>query len=159
MSNVAMLKLPQAKNVGIKKKAKRKASHHNTAAIAIGGVAAVLVSLSLSHLAHGIHLVTQSPTWEAWAMAIGIDLGFVALELSLLATAANDKLQRKLAHYANPAIVGTLVGSAVLNALAFAYQANGTSMMVIAGAIGIAIPAMIYALTKIGAIMWMDGRK
>jgi hypothetical protein len=50
------------------------------AAIAIGGVGVTLVTLSLNHLAHGIELVTGAPTWEAWAMAIGIDLGFVALE-------------------------------------------------------------------------------
>jgi hypothetical protein len=47
-------------------------------------VAVVLVALSLSHLAQGIHLVTKAPLWEAWAMAVGIDLGFLALEIAQL---------------------------------------------------------------------------
>jgi hypothetical protein len=43
-------------------------------------VASTLTALSLTHLAHGISIVTAAPRWENWAMAIGIDLGFVALE-------------------------------------------------------------------------------
>jgi hypothetical protein len=31
------------------------------------GVGVTLVALSLSHLAHGIELVTGAPAWEAWA--------------------------------------------------------------------------------------------
>src|SRR5262245_26986191 len=50
------------------------------AAAAVGSVAMVLTALSLHHLASGIELVTRAPTVEAWAMAIGIDLGFIALE-------------------------------------------------------------------------------
>jgi hypothetical protein len=61
-------------------------------AIGIGAVAVTLTALSLSHLAHGIGIVTHAEIWEAWAMAIGIDLGFVALELSQLAI--NDKVRR-----------------------------------------------------------------
>jgi hypothetical protein len=30
-----------------------------------------LTALSLSHLAHGVEIVTGSSTWESWAMAIG----------------------------------------------------------------------------------------
>lgn len=39
-------------------------------------------ALSLSHLAAGIAIVTSARPWEARAMAVGIDLGFVTLELA-----------------------------------------------------------------------------
>src|SRR5262245_745099 len=41
-------------------------------AVGIGAVAVTLTALSLSHLAHGIELVTHADGWESWAMAIGI---------------------------------------------------------------------------------------
>jgi hypothetical protein len=44
-----------------------------------------LTALSLSHLAHGVEIVTGSSTWESWAMAAGVDCGFITLELSQLA--------------------------------------------------------------------------
>ena len=63
-------------------------------AVGIGTVAVTLTALSLSHLAHGVEIVTGSSTWESWAMAVGIDLGFVALELSQLAI--NDKVRKQV---------------------------------------------------------------
>src|SRR5260370_39213884 len=75
-------------------------------AVGIGAVAVTLTALSLSHLAHGVEIVTGSSVWESWAMAVGIDLGFVALELSQLAI--NDKVRRQVARFARPAILGTL---------------------------------------------------
>ena len=51
----------------------------------------------------------------SWAMAVGIDLGFVALEASQLA-AVGEKLRQKIACWARPAILGTVVGSAGMNA-------------------------------------------
>jgi hypothetical protein len=78
-------------------------------AIGIGLVAVTLTALSLSHLAYGIIIVTDG--WEAWAMEIGIDLGFVALELSQLA-ATGDRVRKQISRFTKPAIIGTLTGSA-----------------------------------------------
>jgi hypothetical protein len=47
-------------------------------------VALALLGLSLSHLASGVAIVTGSSEPDGWLMAIGIDLGFVALELAML---------------------------------------------------------------------------
>jgi hypothetical protein len=113
-----------------------------------------LTALSLSHLAHGVDIVTGSSTYEAWAMAVGIDLGFVALELSQLSI--GDRLRRHVSRYARPAIVGTLVGSAAMNAFAFAAQADGYCMQAAAVAMGVAIPALIFAMTKVGAALYID---
>jgi hypothetical protein len=47
-------------------------------------VALALLGLSLPHLASGVAIVTGSGERDGWLMAVGIDLGFVALELALL---------------------------------------------------------------------------
>jgi hypothetical protein len=125
------------------------------AAIAIGAVGVTLVTLSLNHLAHGIELVTGAAPWEAWAMAVGIDLGFVALETSQLA-AASDKLRKQIARFAKPAIIGTLIGSAGMNAFAFASQTTNLWMTSAAIGLGIAIPALVYALMRVGAALYID---
>ena len=122
-------------------------------AVILGLVAVVLIALSLAHLAHGIELVTRSPRWEAWAMAVGIDLGFVALELAKIT--ANDRTMKQVARSLNVAIVATLVGSAVLNA--FAFMAGATGWMVYPACVmGLAIPAMIYVLAKNATAMWIN---
>jgi hypothetical protein len=46
-------------------------------------------------------IITGAGQAEAWAMATGIDLGFVALELSQLA-AVSDKVRRQIARFAAP---------------------------------------------------------
>jgi hypothetical protein len=84
-------------------------------------------------------------------MAIGIDMGFVALELALLVAPATTR--PAVARYASPAIVGTLATSAAMNAFAFASHADGL-MICPAIALGFAAPALVYALTKTGAIMF-----
>jgi hypothetical protein len=141
----------------------RKASRNATralrrqtgAAIAIGGVSVTLTALSLSHLAHGIQLVTASTPWESWAMAVGIDLGFITAELAQV-MATTDKIRKVIGRYARPAILGTLFGSACMNAFAFASQAHGWPMLASAVALGVAIPALIYATTRIGAALYID---
>src|ERR1700757_5523057 len=62
-----------------------KNNYSNFAATAVLAVALVLLALSLSHLAAGIALVTGAEPTDGWLMAIGIDLGFIALELAVLA--------------------------------------------------------------------------
>lgn len=138
----------------IAKRAKRAAKRQALAGAGIGVVASALTALSLSHLAHGVELVTHAPSWEAWAMAVGIDLGFVALELSQLTCSA--KVAKQVSKFAKPAIFGTLAGSALMNALAFAGQADSAVMQVLGVVIGVAIPSLVYALTRVGAAIWLD---
>jgi hypothetical protein len=135
-------------------RSRRAIKRQSLAASGIGIVAGTLTILSLSHLAHGIALVTGAPTWQAWSMAIGIDLSFVALELSQLTV--GDKLRKAVAAYARPAIAGTLIGSAGLNAFAFVADAHGLAMQAAAVILGVAIPGLIYALTRVGAVIAMN---
>ncbi len=154
----AITKLPsadRAARAARKSRRRHKAERRQVfAAAGIGMVASTLTALSLTHLAHGISIVTSAPTWESWAMAIGVDLGFVALEGAQLMS-TSEKLRREVIKYTKPAIIGTLSGSAVMNAFAFSSQTSGW-MTGAAIVLGVAIPALIYALTRIGGAMYID---
>jgi hypothetical protein len=132
------------------KKLKRQAM----AGTAIGAVAIVLTGLSLDHLATGIGIVTNTAGWQNWAMSIAIDLGFITLELAQL-SATTEKVSKAIARFTKPAIIGTMVGSATMNAFAFAAQTSGY-MVGPAIVLGLAIPAMIYSLTRVGAALYVD---
>lgn len=142
------------RNAKASRKAKAKARNQLFTASAIGAVAVTLTGLSLNHLASGIETMTHCPAWQSWAMAIGVDVAFVSLELAQLTI--TDKLRHKLRNYFRPAIIGTLAWSAVLNAMAFAGQADSPLMQGLCIALGLSIPALVYGLTKIGAAMYLD---
>jgi hypothetical protein len=67
-----------------------------------------------------------------------------------------------VSRFARQAILGTLTGSAAMNAFAFAAQAEidgsirGWCMLTAAVTLGVAIPALIYALTRVGAALYID---
>lgn len=153
MSNVAKLVIKNTSkksNRSLQKKIKRQAM----SAVAIGAVSVALIGLSLDHLAHGIDIVTGTSGWQSWAMSIGIDVGFISMEIAQI-SAVTDKLAKHISRFTKPAIVGTMVGSAAMNAFAFAASAVGY-MVAPAVVLGIAIPGMIYALTRVGAALYID---
>jgi hypothetical protein len=78
---------PKIKSGKIAKAARNNYSNFAAAALAVAGA---LLALSLSHLAAGVALVTGAGSTDGWLMAAGIDLGFIALELAVLA-APTDK--------------------------------------------------------------------
>ena len=51
-------------------------------------VARALLGLSLSRPASGVAIIIGSGEHDDWLMAVGMDLGFVALELTMLAAPA-----------------------------------------------------------------------
>lgn len=118
-----------------------------------GLIATVLVALSLSHLAHGIEFMGVGNA-EAWAMAVGIDLGFISLEL-LVVTAVTEAIRRKIERHARPAIIGTLVGSSVMNAVAFGMQSAGWFIYP-AAVLGAVIPALIYLITRAATTAYLS---
>src|SRR5437867_8257438 len=117
--NVVSLPKPDKKRDRSARKAPRSvmrmSKQQATGAAVNSLIAGVLIALSLSHLAHGIELA-GSPAWEAWAMAFGIDLGFVGLELTKIT--ANERTMKAIGTITNWAIVLTMMGSAALNAFA-----------------------------------------
>jgi hypothetical protein len=108
-------------------------------ATGVGLAIIVLTTLWLSHLASGITIVTHSPAWQGWALAVGIDCGFILMELACITTVA-DKVRRVVERYARPAIAGTLAGSAMMNAFAFASDASTLQMQIAGSVIGLCHP-------------------
>lgn len=136
----------------------RKTQQQALAAKGIIGVALVLTALSLTKLSGGIELITHCDAWQSWALAIGVDCGFVSMELATMAV-ATDKLRKKISRYTRPAIICTMAGSASINALGFAWGSTGYAMQAASVALGIAIPALVYVLTRVGAEMLIDQRQ
>ncbi len=68
------------------RKATRGLRKHAPAA-GLGAVIVVLLGLSLTHLSTGVQIVTHCAWWEALAMAIGLDLLIVGLEVAMVVTA------------------------------------------------------------------------
>ena len=133
------------------KAAKREARRQAIVTSAVAGVALTLTGLSLTHLTSGIAKVTGGSSLESAAMAIGIDLGFVALEIAQVIRLP-DATAKTVRRFAHPATLGTLAASAALNAFGFADHAAGY-MIYPAIALGCAIPALIYALTRVAMAM------
>lgn len=50
-------------------------------AILLGGLAAVVLATSLSHLAEALERLARAPRWRAWTMAVCIDASMMAAEL------------------------------------------------------------------------------
>lgn len=118
-----------------------------------GGIAAVLVGLSLRHLAHGMEAMGVEDV-EAWEMAVGIDCDYIALEL-LMVVAVSEAVRRKIAKHASPAVIGTLAGSSILNAVAFGIQASGWYLYP-AALIGAVIPVLIYLTMRAASTAYLS---
>lgn len=124
----------------------------------LGGVAVVLMGLSLSHLAHGIELITSpSYAWESWAMGVGIDCGLVATEVATLT--AGQKVRQETRWYSIAMIAGTLVLSAAMNAYGFASQATTIPFQTAGVIFGVAVPAMVWTLTRQAAAHYLDAHR
>jgi hypothetical protein len=127
-------------------------------AAGLGAVILVLIGLSLSHLAHGVQIVTGCAWWEALAMAIGLDLLIVGLEVAMVST-AGTKAYRPVARFANPALVAAFVWSAGLNAFAFSATSMVLWMTVVAASLGASIPALIYCGTRAWAALTIESTR
>jgi hypothetical protein len=134
---------------------RRKIARQRVASYGVGAVALALTALSLSHLATGIQRLTGCDTISAWAMASGIDLAFISLELAMISI-VTESLRRQVARFAVPAVNGTLLVSASTNAFVFAALATTWPFMAAASLLGISIPALIYVLTRVSVSMWID---
>ncbi len=126
-------------------------------AVGLGAVLLVLLYLSLSHLAHGVQIVTGCEAWEGMAMAIGLDLLIVGLECAMVAT-AGTKAYKPVARFANPALIVAFTWSAGLNAFAFSAASGALWMAITAASLGASIPALIYAGTRAWAALAISAR-
>jgi len=146
----AATKAPRAQSRILRNKLRRQAF----SAAGIGAVAAVLTALSLDHLAQGVSLITGAHGWQPWAMASGVDLAYVGLEVAGLC--ATDRAANRIAKLRTWSLMATMGGSALLNALAFATNATTVPYQIGAAILGLAIPALVFVLTQIAATLYLD---
>jgi hypothetical protein len=163
MSNVATFPKPARKSrpsaiTARSPSLRRRLSRQRVASYGVGAVALVLTGLSLSHLAEGIESLTKCSPAMARAMATGIDMGFISLELGQLSI-QTESLRKQVSRFAKPAVVGTLVVSALINGYQFAAPATGIPFEIAAGLLGSSIPALVYVLTRVSCLMWIDSHR
>jgi hypothetical protein len=127
-------------------------------AAGLGAAIMVLLALSLDHLASGVVIVTGCSWWEALAMAIGLDLLIVALEVSMVST-VGTKAHRQVCRFANPALIAAFTWSAGLNAFAFSAASAALWMVVTAASLGASIPILIYLGTRAWAALAINARR
>lgn len=120
-------------------------------ALIIGGVATLLVALSVWHLTCAVSVLTGSHFVLALFLAIGIDLGLIASELAELVAHGDGNTAAWARTYMGIATVLSMV----LNAYEFAIHApEGLWTKGIAVAFGILLPAMIFILARIAAKLY-----
>jgi hypothetical protein len=88
-------------------------------------------------------------------MAIGIDLGYIGMELAQV-SAATGSVRKAIARFTKPTVIGTLAWSATANAFAFASHVEDWRLRTAALLLGISIPALVYALTRVSAALYID---
>jgi hypothetical protein len=127
-------------------------------AAGLGLVILVLLYLSLNHLARGIMVVTLCDGWEGYAMAVGLDLLIVGLEVAMVVT-AGTKAQRPVARFANPALLTAFAWSGGLNGFAFSANQDAIAWKAVAAVLGISIPTLIYLGTRTWAALTIKSRR
>jgi hypothetical protein len=157
--NIVQLK-PTTKPTSRKPRRASKAAaiRKHAPAAGLGLVILVLLYLSLNHLARGITVVTLCDGWEGYAMAVGLDLLIVGLEVAMVVT-AGTKASKPASRFANPALVTAFAWSAGLNGFAFSANQEAIAWKAVAALLGVSIPILIYLGTRTWAAMTVETRR
>jgi hypothetical protein len=124
------------------------------AALLLGTVAAAMTTVSLSHIAGGVEHITHGavPEWQAWGVAVGLDINYVGMEMAGVVAAmqhVRDRLHR-LTKIGIPAVMGF---SMALNALEFAAGATNAYEMAAAIGMGVILPALVFMAFRVAAVL------
>ena len=120
----------------------------------LAGVASVMTVVSLTHVADGVQLVTHGavPDWQAWLLAIGLDVNYIAMELAAIVAATatvKDKLHR-LTRWGIPSVMSF---SMALNAIEFCTKAVD-SFDVAKGVVGgVVLPLFVFLTFRMAAVL------
>lgn len=119
-----------------------------TVAKCVGGIATLLIALSVWHLTCAISTLTGSAFVLAILLAIGIDLGLVASEIAELVAHHSTTVAKWARGYMGMATVLSII----LNAYEFAEKApDGLLTQGLAITFGVLLPIMIFVLARIAA--------
>jgi hypothetical protein len=160
LENVVRLKPVRkpARNVAqarrITARTSRRLKLQHAVAVLIGIVTAAMTTVSLSHIAGGVAEITHGavPGWQAWGVAIGLDVNYVAMEMAGVVAAmqhVRDRLHR-LTRLGIPAVMGF---SMALNALEFAAGATNAYELAAGIAMGVILPALVFLTFRVAAVL------
>ena len=132
----------------------RRLKLQNGTALLLGVVAAAMTTVSLSHIAGGVTHITHAavPEWQAWGVAVGLDVNYVAMEMAGVVAAmqhVKDRLHR-LTRWGIPAVMGF---SMSLNALEFAAGATNAYELAAGVAMGVILPGLVFLAFRVAAVL------
>jgi hypothetical protein len=113
-----------------------------------------MTTVSLSHIAGGVETITHAavPEWQAWGVAVGLDVNYVAMEMAGVVAAmqhVKDRLHR-LTRWGIPAVMGF---SMSLNALEFAAGATNPWELAAGIAMGVILPGSVFLAFRVAAVL------
>jgi hypothetical protein len=135
-------------------KTARRITWQRRVAVLLGTVASAMTIVSLTHISGGVQLITHDavPTWQAWGLAVGLDINYISMEMAGLVTATQgvrDKLH-KLTRWGIPAVMGF---SMALNALEFTRGATNAYELAAGVAMGVILPALVFLTFRVAAVL------
>src|SRR5258708_13609472 len=132
----------------------RRVKLQHWSAVLLGVVAAAMTTVSLSHIAGGVTHLTHAavPEWQAWGVAVGLDVNYVAMEMAGVVAPiqhVRDRLHR-LTRLGIPAVMGF---SMCLNALEFAAGATNVWELAAGIAMGVILPGLVFLTFRVAATL------
>ena len=145
---------PAAAPKAISAKTARRITWQRRSAALLGTVASAMTVVSLAHVAGGVQSITHGavPASQAWGLAVGLDINYIAMEMAGLVTATQrvrDKLY-KLTRWGIPAVMGF---SMALNALEFSEGATNAYELAAGVAMGVILPALVFLTFRVAAVL------
>ena len=123
-------------------------------AVLLGTVASAMTIVSLSHIAGGVGHLTHGavPEWQAWGVAIGLDINYVGMEMAGVVAAVAHVRERlhKLTQIGIPSI---MVFSMAMNALEFSAGATNAYELAAGVAMGVVLPALVFLTFRVAAVL------
>jgi hypothetical protein len=124
------------------------------AAILLGTVASAMTIVSLSHIAGGVEHITHGvvPEWQAWGVAIGLDINYIGMEMAGV-VAAMQHVRDRLHKLTKIGIPAVMAFSMAMNALEFAAGATNAYELAAGIAMGVILPGLVFLAFRIAATL------
>jgi hypothetical protein len=148
----AQLEVLKAEKAAAEAKAKAGWTARQKLGVAVGSVGVSVLGLSVVHCTTAISALTGSPLFLSGLLAVGIDAGMVACELSSIATSKGSSVKGWALTY----IVLACLLSCGLNGWASAHHAE-EGLRYAAWGVGSLIPVLVFVLGKVAGLLYEEG--
>lgn len=133
--------------------------NNKSAAIAAAIVGGSMLALSLTHLTHGLSLITGDHVVLSFLLALGIDMGMVAFKVASV-VASGRPVWEEIRAYNTTGLIACLTISGLLNVLSYVQGKDvGSFEWLLSVALGVFIPGSVYCLSQVAAKLWLNGAK